>query len=373
MKPLCHAPFIGMYATSYGLYAPCCSSKKFKFDSPEQYWNSEQLKSIRDKVNNNQWPDECSVCKQQTELGVFSDRDLYDRLYKQLDCSNNIAGPVIFDLRPGNRCNLKCRMCSPHGSDLIEKEVNDHTELSEFYSIENENKDSVDLSDFIIDSQVKWLKVLGGEPSIDPDVCNVLENLVSNKKTDMMVMITTNATNYNNKFYSLLEKFKNVTVKFSIDGAGLSYEYIRTNAKWKKTSKNVEKILSDNKYSKYIISPVLQPYNLPTFTDFLDWLLYLYNKDYKFIVSYHHSDDLKTHASVLDNNHISYCREIIDIWANDKDPSFLQHINYKSLIVLLDIQHNPKAKNTFIKFNNTLDRIRKTNIEDIHPILAQYK
>lgn len=359
-----------MYATSYGQFAPCCSSKKFNFKSPEEYWNSEELSKIRQLVLNNQWPDECNECKQLTDIGVFCDRDLYDRLHTQVGQEDN---PLVLDLRPGNRCNLKCRMCSPHGSDLIEKEVDDNKELEQFYEIENTNKGIVDLSNYISNIDVKWLKVLGGEPSIDNEVYDVLNNLVINNKTNLTVMITTNGTNYNIKFYSLLEKFSNVTLKFSVDGAGPAYNYIRTNANWAKTSTIIEKILKANKFNKYIISPVIQPYNLPTFIDFLDWLLYLYNKEYKFLIAYHHSVDPKTNICVLEEKHLNYCKELINLWAEDKDINFLNYIDFKSLTTLLNTEHNPIAKKNFINFNNSLDRIRKTDISSIHPLLKNYK
>lgn len=373
MKPLCYAPFIGIYATSYGKYAPCCVSKRLEFDSPDHYWNSKQLANIKQKLLNNNWPDECSVCKKQTELNLYSDRDMYDNFHELYDPSTNNVGPKIFDLRPGNKCNLKCRMCTPLSSSLIKDEVDKHKELEEFYSLTEEDKNTVNLYNFIINKNIIKLKVLGGEPSIDPEVSLILENLISNNKTDIELVITTNSTNYNRKFYSLLEKFKSVTLRFSIDGAGPAYEYIRTNASWKKTSRNVENILSDNKFNKYIISPVLQPYNLPTLTNFLDWTHSLYNNKLNFMVSYCHSADIKTHISVLDDADIKYCVNLIQSWAEDKDPSFLSYINYYYLIKLLEVEHNPEAKKSFIKFNNSLDRIRNTDISSIHPILSQYK
>jgi len=46
-RPICYAPFIGLYAkTESNMYAPCCFSKQKNqtYDSIEHYWHSERTK-----------------------------------------------------------------------------------------------------------------------------------------------------------------------------------------------------------------------------------------------------------------------------------------------------------------------------------------
>lgn len=361
-----------MYTTSHGAFAPCCTSDKFYFESPEQYWNSDQLKSMRQQLINSSWPSQCHACKNLATNNLFSDKDLYDRLYQQI--GSPLLGqnrPYILDLRPGNKCNLKCRMCAPSASSLIEQEVEDNEELQQFLSLDNIQTKNRSLLHFINNEHLKWLKILGGEPTLEPEVINILHHLVQTNRTDIHVMITTNATNRNKKFFTVLEKFSSVTLKVSIDGAGSAYEYIRTNSSWIKTKTNVEKLLQQHKFNKFIISPVLQPYNLLTFVEFLEWLETL--SDYEFIVSYHHSDNDHTHASALTDQHIEVCKNNIFQWAANKDQLFLKKINFYSLVSLLDINHNQLNHIKFIKYNNILDKIRKTDIATIHPLLSSYK
>ena len=75
------------------------------------------------------------------------------------------------------------------------------------------------------------IKILGGEPSVDVKCREFLDKL-SKINSDVEFDVTTNATNVSKKWFDLLKKFDNIYLQLSVDGAGITQDYIRTLSKW---------------------------------------------------------------------------------------------------------------------------------------------
>ena len=189
----------------------------------------------------------------------------------------------MLDLRPGNLCNLKCRMCNMQSSTEIAKEnielqkdqsfvdklkkLDEEKEigitqklgkmdllqkLSKNYTSTEEHKEEIyKLFDY---ANLRRLKLLGGEPSIDPTIISILKQLKDNdftKNDDFRLQITSNLTNVNKIWIDYFELF-NVKLTISMDGAGRTYEYIRTPFKWKALKKNIHKVFLNIIKNKYL-------------------------------------------------------------------------------------------------------------------------
>jgi sulfatase maturation enzyme AslB (radical SAM superfamily) len=358
-----------MYASTRGGYAPCCVSKKFDSAGPEQFWSGEDLSRIRRDLLNGQFPDSCSHCAKLSHLGLKSDIDLWNNEYDSVG-RPDITGlepvqPLILDYRPSNQCNLKCRMCGSAASSSIESEVKQNPELAKWYG---SPKTELNINDkmirYISSLNLVKVKILGGEPSIDPGVWEFI-NVVSNLKKKPTLKITTNGTSINPNFISLLNRFDKLEVTFSVDAIGDTYDYIRTNARWKNTEKN---ILNFMKSSKCNISfnVVLTPFNIFSLNPLIDWFHDLWFSGYRFDVNFTDSDDHDTSLHAVLPEHI-------DDALNSLNMKSLKNIRGLELVKILEnTGFDPKAHDSFKRFAATLDRVRKTRITDLDHRFNEY-
>lgn len=359
-QPLCYAPFIGMYVSDFG-YSPCCVYKgSVSASSPEEYWNSKDLFNIRKFMFAGSLPKGCQVCKKNIEAGIDSDLSFWNTNYYQSPRPfGDYKHPVVIDFRPGNHCNLKCRMCGPASSDQIEKENDTNKHLLQFYSKHEKKTFNIEQClDYVKGKKFNKIKVLGGEPSIDKNVIAFLEALSS----DVRLEITTNGTSTNKKFMDAIRRFDNLHLTFSVDAVGETYEYIRTNASWVIVSDNIDKMLSINVAQTYKFNVVLMPYNIFNLKDLLLWFRQLRDKRYKFSVWYTDSDSSKTSLSNVKDVHKE---QVIDELFTLKDPEA-----HKLIEVLSSVNYTDNKK--FIEFNNTLDNVRKTELVSLDVRFKDY-
>ena len=357
-KPLCYAPFLNLYATGHNRVAPCCVALKANV-SPKTYWESDEIKEVRSQLLKNKFPSICSYCKNQSAKGLDTEKDIWDREYNRnpiainIDTGNETNNPLYLDYRPSHVCNLKCRMCSPVASTLFEKEVKENPELLEWLELPNSHIDGFDdFIEYINGMSFKRVKVLGGEPSIEEKAIQFLTLL--DKKIPLQ--ITTNGTNLNKKFQKILASFDDLNIHFSIDGTGKTYEYIRTNSSWNKTSKYIKSAIKNNIAKSFCFNIVLTPYNIFNIIDLLRWTeqfninLYIVESWMPFTsLAAVYPEDIDSVLSLLYKN------------PNDELIKILENIVF-----------DEEANRQFIKYNNALDRIRKTKLTDLDPRFEKY-
>jgi sulfatase maturation enzyme AslB (radical SAM superfamily) len=133
-------------------------------------------------------------------------------------------------------------MCHPSNSSLIDKETQENEELKEFmgkkhYPVNDDLLPNICNKETFENLEV--LKILGGEPTIDPQVTKLLEWTVGNGYAkDINLRFTTNATNMNKRWVEAVNQFKTCKIQISLDGTGPTYDYIRTGANWSKIKEN---------------------------------------------------------------------------------------------------------------------------------------
>jgi len=285
----CMAPFVHSYIhAGENSERVCCQAKpytrKANWDLSER-WHGEELKDIRQQMLQfSETPTDyiknmCFVCLEQEAAGDISDRIRYNERFNDIDINiktgNANGGPIDLDLRPSNLCNLQCRMCWSGSSSQIEKEIQ-RSERTTLWFMGPKKVEIGDWSkpeniDFLFKNADKSrrLKFLGGEPTIMPEVHDILDMLIDNNITDIPLSFTTNLTNVNKKFMQKLEKFTCLSVNYSIDGTGKTVEYIRYPVDWDKIKANIleyEKIATMSE-----ISYTLQAYNVHNMKEFMSW------------------------------------------------------------------------------------------------------
>jgi sulfatase maturation enzyme AslB (radical SAM superfamily) len=84
----------------------------------------------------------------------------------------------------------------------------------------------------------------GGEPLINSDHWNLLEELIKNNRAkDIMLVYNSNLTTLKYKDKSIVDiwaHFKKIEINCSIDAVGKTFEYIRSGADWEKVSANID-------------------------------------------------------------------------------------------------------------------------------------
>ncbi|SVA40759.1 uncharacterized protein METZ01_LOCUS93613 [marine metagenome] len=264
-KPLCYAPFYNVYLRASSKESRVCcmstASHELKTNEMSEVFNNDTAQDIRYSMLKGEWHDSCKQCKEREDIHLESDRQMYDAWYQSAVNSHVInphepldvvmPEPRWADLRPSNLCNLKCRMCYPDNSTEIAREwaklsspVSDIT-LDNTYSTDEltrlSQRKHYKLPEL---NKVVNLKLLGGEPTVQKEVFDILDKVEYNRHSK--VDITTNATTPQqfNSIEPYLKKFAQVGWCVSIDGTKQEYEYIRTPAKWDRFDAAVNHLLS---------------------------------------------------------------------------------------------------------------------------------
>lgn len=246
----CIAPFVHMYVHGNEGQRVCCMSTENTLvtDDTEldlkKRWSNDYYKEFRKKFLRNEAPEVCVKCYDLEKAGGKSDRMNFNDTYMKfiepnVETGNQYDAPIDLDIRPGNLCNLKCRMCGPVSSSQLEKEITENSEvLSPFLGKGTIRKSDVLAHEynieFLLQSADKGnrIKFLGGEPTIMPEVDKFLDILIEKEYFDVPLHFTTNCTNNNKRFTDKLAKFNNVAFNYSIDGVDKVVEYIRTPVKF---------------------------------------------------------------------------------------------------------------------------------------------
>lgn len=246
----CIMPFVHSFVTP-NLISPCCAyTGQIKINSKKQYWSSEQLQNIQTNMLNNVRDPGCNICWKKEDRGYSSLRQHSNQIYADhiTDIKQNkkIDNPFYLDLRLGNLCNLKCRMCTSEWSSQIAGEILDNpnedwinTPKQKVIELDN---DTWELLDQWI-PYVRRVFMTGGEPTIIKRNLDYINKIItSGHSINVELIFTTNATNINQNFVEIGKHFKSVSYNVSIDAVGKLANYIRYPSNWQTINDNLKKI-----------------------------------------------------------------------------------------------------------------------------------
>lgn len=247
---------------------PCC---QFRWkNTPEDLnlnhddvFNHPFMQQLRDQVINDEYIEGCSMCYQQEQLSNGTDSM---RLHFIKNLGTEIPKtPVLthVDLALSNVCNNKCRMCNP---DLSTSWYADAKKLGEefFPPIKHSGiKKSKDILEQYDLSQLRYLKLIGGEPLMEEaKFINLLKRCDLPK---LKVLLTTNTTLIpSDELYALLKQCGSVWVNLSVDAFGELNSFLRKGSKWN----NVVKVMdwfNENVGGRTTVHGVISIYNVNNF------------------------------------------------------------------------------------------------------------
>lgn len=285
-EKFCMAPFVHQYVHSNETERVCCMTTEEGPVRPNEEldlkkrWNGEHLKNIRRQFLTNKEPDICTKCFSNERVGGISDRMRFNDMYvgkinPDVITGNQYGSPIDLDIRPGNLCNLGCRMCGPISSTTIQKETQKNPIMQHIMGrgdIETTDvlKNAKNL-EFLLRNVDKGqrVKFLGGEPTIMPEVDEFLNILMERNLLDVPLHFTTNCTNGNKRFIDKISKFNKVSFNYSVDGIGEVVEYIRHPVKFNSINTNIQTYAAIAAHGE--ISFTLQAYNFFNLVDTIKW------------------------------------------------------------------------------------------------------
>jgi hypothetical protein len=245
---------------------PCCHFKNDTiFNSAEDYLQSDVLKNLQEHLlTQDTLPTGCNYCAEVESKNQLSVRQLRNKYFGDIVQTQTQIEYV--DIFPSNVCNLNCIMCLPKFSSSIATEQKALGNVTEIYNFDETN--------FVIDTihkikDLKSVSMAGGEFFYAKHSLKILEAIQQSNITD--VKITTNATVCNDRHIDILKTFKNLELRFSIDGTGPTYEFIRYPADWSVVQSNISKFQQQLPNAHLETVNVFQPLNVFDQFNWITW------------------------------------------------------------------------------------------------------
>lgn len=300
-ETFCILPWMHMATNASGNLRVCCNStpgknyvtrpngRPYKISDPDasDYWNSPVLTNIREQFLAGKRPEMCERCFREEDAGIRSARQSWNSSWYQEQDYSAIAEPHIkyFDIRLGNLCNLKCRMCNPFASNqwidewnLVERTlpVEEAERLKKMDWFEGDQTwDNI----FKYAEYIEEIYLTGGEPTLAISQYRLFDRLIeAGLARKIRLKYNTNMTNIPQKMVDYWQHFKRIKINASIDAVGDLNRYIRYPTAWSSVEKNLKifKQMRDEDRCNLQVHVTVQVYNVLYLDKLFD---YLYDLD----------------------------------------------------------------------------------------------
>ena len=247
----CILPWVSLETSPIGTVRPCCLAEDELVDSTGNKFNlshadfgtiqnSQGMQQLRQQFINGKQPETCRKCWREEDSGRTSKRmHTLDRLKHIISTEDWTADaqPLMFlDLKLGNICNLKCRICGSWSSSTyaVEELANDrssnpkksfHYQMLKAGRWPRENTVFWEQIANRVD-QLQYIEFTGGEPFMIQEHFDLLQRIVDKGHAGRIeIHYNTNGTNYPEHAIDIWRHFKLVEIAFSIDDLGRRFEY----------------------------------------------------------------------------------------------------------------------------------------------------
>ena len=376
-------------------------------DDVYNHRNEKNWKILRKKMLNNEKHSACKLCWDEEDSGMRSKRQFINILYKDYlhdivtktheDGSINTEDfPVKYwDLRFGNKCNLKCRSCGPNDSDQwyddwlklgegkhfktkdggrVKVPVNKLDDVPDIFKWVNNNKLMDSIKENITSTDRFYFT--GGEPTVNKPHKDLLDFIIEKKLSkNISLEYNTNMASIPDELFNKWSNFKEVRLGMSIDGIFEYFEYIRHPGKWESVEKNLKKIDKDPRLNN-IKATFTVTCSIMNIVHILDLIWWVKNKNFTRIESelYIHQlynpkfynvqnlpNDVKAiitnlYHDFIDAIYLRWGDMIHQNWLKKTEKSLNAILNHMNSIECNDIEYE-----RFFERQTKLDKIRKEN------------
>ena len=263
-----------------------------------EYLNSEHVMYIRTQLDQGQRIPECSACWRAESAGTVSLRQRINHLLTNgvwpdkswinsyFSRKNNWQVDQVFsaDIKFGNLCNFNCVMCHPIDSTQVfshwQKNISNPVLQSRLAakplmflqsrSIKQRSQ-SLEIIQYMIDSGVRWLQILGGEPLISQSLIHMLSQQPQCVKDRIHLLFITNGSEDLITTRQRLGDYKNITFTVSLEGVGAVQQYMRRGSDWKQCESNIDRYLQSHGHQCLHVAYTLQCLTVGRFHELRRW------------------------------------------------------------------------------------------------------
>jgi MoaA/NifB/PqqE/SkfB family radical SAM enzyme len=389
----CVLPWISLETSPIGTVRPCCladdelvndAGEKFNLATAQftAIQDSNSMRTLREQFLAGEQPQTCRKCWREERSGRTSKRmHTLDRLKHMIDDTEWTADakPLMFlDLKLGNICNLKCRICGSWSSSTFATEElanleSDQDKKSSFHyqmlrsgAWPRENQTFWSEIDQVVD-QIRYIEFTGGEPFMIQEHFDMLQGLIDKGIAhNIEIHYNTNGTQWPEEAEEIWRYFKTVEIAFSIDDVGSRFEYQRSNAVWTEVQANIERFKEMRSRTSNIqlqVCTTVNVFNVYYLENVADWIA---NQGFDFVYwnmmheAYYFSiSTLPETAKAIIEHHLSQAK--VD---DSTRREFVKIREFMNNGVSLD-------GNILRMRVADLDRKRQQNLADVEPELAK--
>jgi hypothetical protein len=381
MDNFCILPFVSIEADPMGKCKVCCLSYDtipdidLKVNTLNEAFSSSYMNNLRQSFLNGEKPANCNRCWAEENSGRTSKRmhslaRLQQIIGNKKFTSSNDGNLVFLDLKLGNICNLKCRICGSFSSSKwAQEEIDIHPtnktarenlergrwprEATRFWS---------DLTKLL--ERSRYFEFTGGEPFLIDEHFTLLEIAVEmGYAKDIEIHYNTNLTTFPKRGLKIWPHFKLVEIAVSIDDIGPRFEYQRYGASWDKTIENLQRLYELRDANKNIKLQLCMTSNVQNFY-YIDEMCAWISKQ-KFDYVYFNVLHDAWHLSISRLN--AHSKYLINNKLKDYDGSYADEV--KNLLLFMNQGEGSDCTKLVQTLKNS-DAQRNQKFSDHHPEIA---
>ena len=291
----CAMPFIHMAIEANGDVRPCCMGDpldtQIQKKSIGQLLQDPQRVQMQQQFIENKQFSNCSICWK--DNSNFSPRIAFSTSPQALDYTYQIMQGAVpeneltwLEIKPGNRCNLKCRICGVHNSSSWAKDnyrvkgTSEPYKQTQTYQYQkqcewaDEDDQWLDVSNL---EKIKHIHIMGGEPFMITRQFEFLQRFADTYDvSDVELWYNTNGTfTVPEQYTNLLDSMGSVHITVSIDDIEDRYSYQRHGVAWEQAKHTINQLFELNSKTNYQVEldPTVSIYNVLYLNQFVDYCL----------------------------------------------------------------------------------------------------
>jgi len=392
---ICMLPWVSIETSPIGTARPCCMAHEeitdndgVKYDLNKTdlstIYKSKYMQDLRRDFRVGSKPATCQRCWDEEAAGRDSKR-IHTRtrlkeLYTQVDWGNDNPDQLWFiDLKLGNICNLKCRICGSWSSSKWAEE-----ELAYMPELANKKEHIAykwlrqgawprkteafwdNLRSLL--PNIKYFEFTGGEPWLIEEHFELLEFAVAEGHGQHIdIHYNTNATQPPTRLIPLLDKLGRVDIAYSIDNVGDRFEYERYGANWEEANRIIDATHRLQSVYKNITTQLCFTINIQNvyyLDELLDWADTKGFGDIYFNMM-HSPDHMSIQRMTPAAKELVLNKLKTTFWSTDQ---YQQEI--EGIIKFIELGAGSDGTEFLTKMQRT-DAHRRQNFQDTHPEIAQ--
>jgi hypothetical protein len=245
----------------------------------DEHWNSEHMKSVRQRMMAGETLPECEVCNDKL-LNTDVYRSYFDRLFgskyslaMELTTPDGYTKmkPVSWDYRFSNLCNFKCRMCGDMLSSAWESEQRTHNmvdwsnpknnwmlpEIKEKITAFQDSQIEAEFAEAVEEHRVEEVYWVGGEPLMYEQHWRYMKRIIElGDGPKVYARYNTNLSRCRyggiDLFSDILDHVRDYQICASLDGTGAVGEYIRTGLRYDSWLENFRQAVAHRRHSRQV-------------------------------------------------------------------------------------------------------------------------